>query len=184
MQRPATNSRSVPTGFKHRKGIPAGRFPSANRSFGPRGVSRNSSGHVASAISSSKRRPANKSAPVRIDSPSQRRLSRTPARTGQSILTGADLLAGRRFDDEIALATWPLEFRETPRGPKLRFPEGNRPAGIPLRCLKPVGTERLFVAGRCISTDHDAQASIRVMGTCFATGEAAGRAAAQATCRP
>lgn len=35
-----------------------------------------------------------------------------------------------------------------------------------------------WLAGRCISTDHDAQASVRVMGTCFATGEAAGRAAA------
>ena len=103
---------------------------------------------------------------------------------GEYVLTGDDLLAGRRFDDEIALATWPLEFRETPRGPKLRFPEGNRPAGIPLRCLRPVGFERLFVAGRCISTDHDAQASIRVMGTCFATGEAAGRAAAQVSCQP
>ncbi len=98
---------------------------------------------------------------------------------GEYVLTGGDLLAGSRFEDEIALATWPMEFRETPRGPKLRFPEGDRPAGIPLRCLKPAGIERLFVAGRCISTDHDAQASIRVMGTCFATGEAAGRAAAQ-----
>lgn len=98
---------------------------------------------------------------------------------GESVLTGDDVLAGNRFDDEIALATWPMEFRETSRGPKLRFPEGNRPAGIPLRCLKPAGIDRLFVAGRCISTDHDAQASIRVMGTCFATGEAAGRAAAR-----
>jgi hypothetical protein len=98
---------------------------------------------------------------------------------GESVLTGDDVLAGNRFDDEIALATWPMEFRETPRGPKLRFPEGNRPAGIPLRCLKPAGIDRLFVAGRCISTDHDAQASIRVMGTCFATGEAAGREAAR-----
>jgi hypothetical protein len=99
---------------------------------------------------------------------------------GEHVLTGDDLLDGRRFDDEIGLATWPMEFRETPRGPKLRFPEGNRPTGIPLRCLKPVGIDRLFVAGRCISTDHDAQASIRVMGTCFTTGEAAGRAAARA----
>lgn len=96
---------------------------------------------------------------------------------GEYVLTGEDLLRGNRFEDEIALATWPMEFRETPRGPKLRFPEGNRPAGIPLRCLIPAGIDRLFVAGRCISTDHDAQASIRVMGTCFATGEAAGRAA-------
>ncbi len=99
---------------------------------------------------------------------------------GEYVLTGNDLLGGGRFEDEIALATWPMEFRETARGPKLRFPGGNRPAGIPLRCLKPLGIDRLFVAGRCISTDHDAQASIRVMGTCFATGEAAGRAAARA----
>jgi hypothetical protein len=97
---------------------------------------------------------------------------------GEYVLTGEDLLEGRRFDDEIALATWPMEFRENPRGPKLRFPHESRPCGIPMRCLKPLGFERLFVAGRCISADHDAQASIRVMGTCFATGEAAGRAAA------
>ncbi len=99
---------------------------------------------------------------------------------GEQVLTGADLLVGQRFDDEIALATWPMEFRENARGTKLRFPEGDRPAGIPLGCLKPLGIERLFVAGRCISTDHEAQASIRVMGTCFATGEAAGKAAAGA----
>jgi hypothetical protein len=102
---------------------------------------------------------------------------------GEYVLSGDDLLAGRRFDDEVALATWPMEFRENPRGPKLRFPEGNRAAGIPLRCLKPAGINRLFVAGRCISTDHDAQASVRVMGTCFATGEAAGRAAALSASR-
>lgn len=98
---------------------------------------------------------------------------------GEYVLTGEDLLVGNRFDDEIALATWPMEFRENARGPKLRFPHGNQPAGIPLRCLKPAGIDRLFVAGRCISADHEAQASIRVMGTCFATGEAAGRAAAR-----
>lgn len=96
---------------------------------------------------------------------------------GDHILTGDDLLQGKRFDDEVALATWPMEFRETAKGPKLRYPEGNRPAGIPAGCLKPRATEGLWVAGRCISTDHDAQASIRVMGTCFATGEAAARLA-------
>jgi hypothetical protein len=98
---------------------------------------------------------------------------------GEYVLTGEDLLESRRFDDEIALATWPMEMRETAKGPKLKFPKKDHPAGIPLRCLKPAGTDRLFVAGRCISADHEAQASIRVMGTCFATGEAAGRAAAR-----
>jgi hypothetical protein len=97
---------------------------------------------------------------------------------GEYVLTGEDVLEGRRFEDEIALATWPMELRETAKGPKLRFPKDNLPAGIPLRCLKPAGIDRLFVAGRCISADHEAQASIRVMGTCFASGEAAGKAAA------
>lgn len=97
---------------------------------------------------------------------------------GRARLTGGDLSAGRRFDDEIALATWPMELRETARGPKLRFPENDRPAGIPLDCLRAAEDDRLFVAGRCLSCDHEAQASIRVMGTCFATGQAAGLAAA------
>jgi hypothetical protein len=95
---------------------------------------------------------------------------------GRQVLTGAEVLAGARHPDEIALATWPLEFRETNRGPKLRYPEGDMPAGIPLGCLIPMGLENIFTAGRCLSCDHEAQASIRVMGTCFATGQAAGLA--------
>ncbi len=97
---------------------------------------------------------------------------------GEHVLTETEVLEGRSFDDSIALATWPMEMRETAKGPRLRFPHDDRPCGIPLRCLKPRGMDRLFVAGRCISADHGAQASIRVMGTCFATGEAAGNAAA------
>ncbi|GAA5482637.1 FAD-dependent oxidoreductase [Haloferula sargassicola] len=95
---------------------------------------------------------------------------------GEAVLTGEDVMAGRRRDDEVALASWPLELRETNRGPKLRYPEG--PAGIPRGALVAKGFQRLFVAGRCLSCDHEAQASIRVMGTGFATGEAAGRLAA------
>jgi hypothetical protein len=96
---------------------------------------------------------------------------------GRHVLTEAEVLGGVRHDDDIALATWPLEFRETNRGPKLRYPENDQAAGIPLGCLMPEGLDDVFVAGRCISCDHGAQASVRVMGTCFATGQAAGLAA-------
>jgi len=41
----------------------------------------------------------------------------------------------------------------------------------------PIGIDNLLVAGRCISTTHEAMAAIRVMATCMAMGEAAGRAA-------
>lgn len=48
-------------------------------------------------------------------------------------------------------------------------------ADIP-RSLVPAAVENL-VAGRCSSMDHEAMASTRVMSTCMALGEAAGRAA-------
>jgi hypothetical protein len=38
----------------------------------------------------------------------------------------------------------------------------------------------LAVAGRCIGTDHLMQSAVRVMPTCYATGQAAGVAAALA----
>ena len=89
-----------------------------------------------------------------------------------------DLLRGARFEDEIALASWPMELRERATGARLRFPDNSQPCGIPLRALRSNSTENLFGAGRCISSSHGAQASLRVIGTCLATGEAAGIAAA------
>jgi hypothetical protein len=90
-------------------------------------------------------------------------------------LTQDDIISGARFADEVAFSSWPIELRETSRGPKFRFPEGNRSCGIPLRSMRSADTTNLFMAGRCISSSHEAQAAIRVMGTCMATGEAAAR---------
>jgi len=98
---------------------------------------------------------------------------------GHYQLTESDILNGSRFEDEVALASWPIELRETAKGPKFRFPKANLSCGIPIRSLISRNIKNLFVAGRCISCTHEAQASIRVIGTCFATGEAAGKAAAK-----
>jgi hypothetical protein len=51
---------------------------------------------------------------------------------------------------------------------------------IPLQSLIPQNVKNLLVAGRCISSDHDAHASLRGAATCMATGHAAGTAAALA----
>jgi hypothetical protein len=97
---------------------------------------------------------------------------------GLEELTEQDILTGARYQDEVALSSWPIELRETALGPKFRFPEANRSCGIRLGCLRSQNVENLFMAGRCISTTHEAQAAVRVIGTCMATGEAAGKAAA------
>jgi len=57
-------------------------------------------------------------------------------------------------------------------------PHEPKAADIPLRSLRAAGIENVFMAGRCISATHRAQASIRVMGTSLATGQAAGIASA------
>ncbi|HEX8372562.1 MAG TPA: FAD-dependent oxidoreductase [Chthoniobacterales bacterium] len=98
---------------------------------------------------------------------------------GQYRLETADVENGATFPDAVALATWPMELREKAIGPRLRYPVADRPCEIPLRSLRARNHANLFMAGRCISSSHEAQASIRVIGTCLATGEAAGKAAAQ-----
>ena len=50
--------------------------------------------------------------------------------------------------------------------------------GIPYRTLTPKGLNNVLVAGRCVSTDRNLQASIRVMPGCYITGQAAGMATA------
>jgi hypothetical protein len=97
---------------------------------------------------------------------------------GETVLTEEDLLESHDSDDSVAYATWPMELRETARGPRLLYPREPKACGIPLGCLRARDLGNVFVAGRCLSATHRAQASIRVMGTAVATGQATGIAAA------
>jgi hypothetical protein len=49
---------------------------------------------------------------------------------------------------------------------------------IPYGCLVAADVDNLFVAGRCISAEHESQASLRIQQTCMSLGQAAGTAAA------
>jgi hypothetical protein len=51
---------------------------------------------------------------------------------------------------------------------------------IPYGTLYTSAINKLLVAGRCISSTHEAQASLRIMPTCMVPGQAAGVAAALA----
>lgn len=99
---------------------------------------------------------------------------------GRYVLTQADVLAGRVFDDDVCLSSWPLEIWEGGNEPRMVFlPEG-RFYGIPYRSLLCREISNLLVTGRAISMDHGALASARVMGPCIAEGQAAGTACALA----
>jgi FAD dependent oxidoreductase len=100
---------------------------------------------------------------------------------GEYVLTGEDVLRGAEFPDAVARCAYPIDIHD-PTGTRglLRGPqEAGRPYyEIPYRCLVPLGVEHLLVAGRPLSATHEGAASARVIPPCYATGQAAGTAAA------
>ena len=95
---------------------------------------------------------------------------------GQYVMTQEDVLACRHFDDAIAVASYPIDIHR-PEDDGCTLIWCGDCYDIPYRSLVPQKVGNLLVAGRSISTTHEAMGAIRVMATCMAMGEAAGRAA-------
>jgi hypothetical protein len=96
---------------------------------------------------------------------------------GEYRLSRQDVIAARKFDDAIAQCGAPIEEHHAGGDTRWEYlPEGET-YDIPYRCLVPQKVEGLLVAGRCLSADHDAHASVRSMGQCMAMGQAVGVAA-------
>ena len=92
---------------------------------------------------------------------------------GGYTLTDEDLRQSRHFPDGIArLGSYLLGYALY-GVPGLHY-------DIPYRCLVPEGMDGLLVAGRCVSGDYLAGNTLRLIVPCFATGQAAGAAAAMA----
>ena len=84
----------------------------------------------------------------------------------------------RSAKDGIGRGAWPMEVHTAPGHPVFTSIGGAGFFDIPLNALRADGVDNLFLAGRVIGADAEAYGSIRVMGTGFATGHAAGIAAA------
>jgi hypothetical protein len=98
---------------------------------------------------------------------------------GQYTMTRDDIMTCRHFNDAIAVASYPLDIHH-PQGGGCTLEWCGDCYDIPYRSLIPQKIKNLIVAGRCISTTHEAMSAIRVMAPCMAMGEAAGRAAKMA----
>jgi hypothetical protein len=95
-------------------------------------------------------------------------------------LTEAEVVGGAQFPDAVALGGWPVEHHPGAGLPNRWIRIRNEGAyEIPLGTLHSTTHPNLFAAGRTLDADMYAFASLRVMGTAFATGQAAGVAAAQ-----
>jgi hypothetical protein len=96
-----------------------------------------------------------------------------------------DLDEGRVPAETIALAAWPGEVHVGSGKGSRWYPIGGGGVfGIVLDNLRSADTPNMLGAGRVLSGDAAAAASVRVMGTAFATGHAAGIAAAHLAVNP
>lgn len=98
---------------------------------------------------------------------------------GRYMLTADDVLNRRKSPEGVARGGWKPEIHSSlnEAATYLDVP-GASYYDIPLGCLQSVDTENLYGSGRLICADSQAMAASRVMGTCLATGQAAGVAAA------
>ena len=94
---------------------------------------------------------------------------------GEHLLNENELKDCTRFDDAIAAGNYDIDIHN-PEGSGTShyyFPDGEYYT-IPYRSHVPKKINNLLVAGRCISSTHEAQASYRIMPIVCCLGEAAG----------
>lgn len=97
---------------------------------------------------------------------------------GDYTITGDDILNAAKFEDSIARGTYPLDMHSpTGEGGVMKFIPNHEYYTIPYRALIPKGIDNLIVAGRPISSTHEAHSAYRVMPICTCIGEGAGVAA-------
>lgn len=98
---------------------------------------------------------------------------------GKYTLTADDIFNTRKFDNAVASCNYPVDIHSSdPEKGGLFFLPENEYYDIPLECLETKEIDNLLVAGKAISAEFEAQASLRVQPTMWNLGESAGRTAA------
>lgn len=92
---------------------------------------------------------------------------------GEYTIAYDDILGSRKFDDTIGRCGAQMT------GYKL-YDVSGLDYDLPYRCLVPQRVDGLLATGRCIAATHEAINTLRLIGPCMLTGEAAGTAAALA----
>ena len=91
---------------------------------------------------------------------------------GEYVITEADAIDGRHFDDVVAISSNPV-----PGYYGKRHFFNHEGFHVPYRSLVPLGVENLLIAGRCISAEQVPFQSARSMAPLMAISQAAGVAA-------
>ncbi|MBO4670673.1 MAG: FAD-dependent oxidoreductase, partial [Bacteroidales bacterium] len=92
---------------------------------------------------------------------------------GAHTITADEYVNAFRYPDSVSRGAHPIDIHVA-KGASQNVTFLKTPAYVPYRALYAPGFGNLLVAGRCISADKTAFASLRVQASCMGTGQAAG----------
>src|SRR5574344_1498592 len=93
---------------------------------------------------------------------------------GAYVYTKDDLLSGRTYDEPVLHADYPIDIHSYKKDSST-LQKTVVDYELPIECLKAVNYDNLFIAGKIVSADFEAQAALRIQTSCFSMGEAVAR---------
>ena len=91
---------------------------------------------------------------------------------GKYIYTQNDLISGKTFDNPVVISNYPIDVHSSDKNTS-KLEKVNQEYMLPIESL--MVDDNLFVAGRCISAEFEAQAALRIIPSCFSMGEGLGK---------
>ena len=88
---------------------------------------------------------------------------------GKYLYTSDDLKSGKKFDKPVLISDYPIDVHTGQKDTSTLEFTGEYQ--LPIESLMTADYENVFVIGRCLSADFEAQAALRVQASCFSMGE-------------
>lgn len=89
---------------------------------------------------------------------------------GKYVYTIDDLRSGKEFTNPCLTSNYPVDIHSNKKNTSVLEVQ-KKNYTLPLESLISVDYDNLFVIGRCISADFQAQAALRIIPSCFSMGE-------------
>ncbi len=87
---------------------------------------------------------------------------------GKYVYTAEDLRSGKKFENPVVVSNYPIDVHSNQKD-KSKLEKVYQEYQLPVESL--MVDDNLFVIGRCISADFEAQAALRIIPSCFSMGE-------------
>ena len=89
---------------------------------------------------------------------------------GEYVFTNDDLISGKKFKNPVLVSNYPVDIHSDKKDCST-LEKVMQEYQLPLETLQVKDWKNLFVIGRSVSVDFEAQAAIRIIPSCFSMGE-------------